>query len=87
MKALAHPARRRVLELLVYGPEYAGSLAASIASEFGISATRASEHLQVLAKASLVNVVPEETWRSYSLATEGFGCVREWLDLFRATSK
>ena len=49
--ALAHPARRRLLELLADGPRTAGDLAA----QFTLSRPAVAEHLQILRRAELVH--------------------------------
>ncbi|MFN3866603.1 MAG: ArsR/SmtB family transcription factor [Demequina sp.] len=77
--ALANPVRRFLLELLIDGEATAGELAASAAANFGISAKRGSQHLQVLAQAGLVDVLPAGTWRSYRLKPGGGDEVIEWL--------
>ncbi|MDH6282013.1 DNA-binding transcriptional ArsR family regulator [Rhodococcus sp. LBL1] len=76
--ALANPARRRLLELLVDGPRTAGDLAA----EFDMSRPAVAEHLQVLRRAELVDVEPVGRQRFYRLATEPLESVSEWLHPF-----
>ena len=78
-RALAHPARRFALELLVVGAAAAGDLAASISDTFGVSAARASQHLQLLARAGLVEVTVDGPWRWYSLPRSVGGPLRDWL--------
>lgn len=78
-KALAHPVRRFLVELLVFGSEPAGSLAASASATFGISTSRASQHLQVLAIAGLVDVWPDGPRRDYNLSERGLSVVRDWM--------
>ncbi|MFW7415462.1 ArsR/SmtB family transcription factor [Demequina sp. SO4-18] len=79
LKALADPVRRFLLDLLAEGEATAGDLAASAAVNFGISAKRGSQHLQVLAKAGLVHVSPDGPWRTYELRPGGTDLLVEWL--------
>lgn len=82
--AIAHPVRRYLLELLVWGDDRAGSLAASVATTFGISVSRASQHLQVLARASLVDVFADGPIRNYRLNNASFAEVTDWIDGLRS---
>ena len=79
LAALANPARRLALELLVSGDATAGDLAASIADTFGVSASRASQHLQVLARADLVRVNPDGLLRNYRLNETGLAEISAWI--------
>ena len=76
--ALAHPVRRRLLELLMDGPRSAGTLA----SEFDLSRPAVAEHLAVLRRAGLVRDEPVGRHRHYSLAAEPLASVRDWLSPF-----
>jgi DNA-binding transcriptional ArsR family regulator len=78
-RALADPARRFALDLLVVGGAAAGDLAASISDTFGVSTARASQHLQVLAQAGLVEVTVDGPWRWYSLPRSPGGQLIDWL--------
>jgi DNA-binding transcriptional ArsR family regulator len=77
--ALAHPARRYLLEMLEVDDAAAGDLAASAAARWGITRTRASQHLQVLANAGLVQVSPDGAWRYYRREPGAGYPVIEWL--------
>lgn len=79
LRALAHPVRRFLLEMLVDVDASAGDLAASAAVNFGISSARGSQHLQVLAEAELVTVIPDGPWRYYRLAPNGSDVAVAWL--------
>ncbi|WP_301141757.1 ArsR/SmtB family transcription factor [Demequina muriae] len=79
LTALAHPARRFLLDLLIPGGTTAGDLAASVAVNFGISTKRGSQHLQVLADAGLVDVDADGPRRHYRLRPGGSDAVIEWL--------
>lgn len=76
--ALANPARRRLLELLVDGPRTAGDLAA----EFAMSRPAVAEHLQVLRRAALVHAEPVGRQRFYRLDTAPLEDVSDWLHPF-----
>lgn len=76
--ALAHPVRRRVLELLIEGPCTAGALA----SRFELSRPAVSEHLQILRRAQLVRDIPEGRQRRYELAPETLNEISRWLEPF-----
>ncbi|WP_062380851.1 ArsR/SmtB family transcription factor [Demequina pelophila] len=85
--ALAHPARRAMLEWLVPGPTHAGDLGASAMANFGISASRASQHLRVLTDAGLIDYRPDGTWRVYfTCAGAGEGLV-DWLEEVRLSGR
>ena len=81
IRALADPVRRRLLELLLPGSATAGDLAASVAAEFGISTSRGSQHLQVLARAELVSVTADGPLRNYRLVEGALNEVSRWLRL------
>lgn len=76
--ALANPARRRLLELLVDGPRTAGDLAA----QFDMSRPAVAEHLQMLRRASLVRDEPVGRQRLYHLEPAALGQVGDWLHPF-----
>lgn len=78
-RALAEPARRFALTLLVTGGAAAGDLAASISDHYGVTTARASQHLQVLARAGLVEVTVDGPWRWYSLPAVPGYALRVWL--------
>ena len=78
-RALADPARRFALELLMTGGAAAGDLAASISDTFGVSTARASQHLQLLARAGLVEVTVDGPWRWYNLPRSPGGQMVDWL--------
>ena len=64
-KALAHPARRRILGLLRSGPQSAGALA----EHFDSSKPTLSGHLGKLAEAGLVRLDKQGNSHVYSLNT------------------
>ena len=76
--ALAHPVRRRLLEMLMEGPRSAGRLA----DEFELSRPAVAEHLAVLRRAGLVRDEAVGRHRHYHLATEPLASVSDWLSPF-----
>jgi DNA-binding transcriptional ArsR family regulator len=79
LRALAHPVRRFLLELLVTGDAAAGDLAESAAANFGISRSRASQHLAVLVEADLLEVIVDGTWRWHRLSRSPGAIIPAWL--------
>ena len=80
---LGDPVRRRILELLADGELPAGSIAASIGAEFGISQPAVSQHLRVLREGGFASVRPVGTRRLYAVDAGPFREVDDWLDHFR----
>lgn len=76
--ALAHPVRRRILELLLNGTRTAGSLA----SEFDLSRAAVSEHLGALRRSGLVTHEVRGRHRYYDLAAEPWSELSDWLRRF-----
>ena len=61
LRALAHPARRRILAVAAARPVSAGALARTL----GLANATTSEHLRVLRKTGLVTMTVRGTWRLY----------------------
>jgi DNA-binding transcriptional ArsR family regulator len=61
LRAIAHPARRRILALAADEPVSAGDLARTL----GLANATTSEHLKVLRKTRLVTMTVHGTWRLY----------------------
>ena len=83
MRALADPARLRVVELLSAGPHRAGDLAAKLV----VPAPTMSKHLKILLEAGVVGDErrPEDARvRVFSLRPESVLAVRAWLDQLQA---
>jgi DNA-binding transcriptional ArsR family regulator len=74
--ALASPARREVLRLLLDGPRTVNDLA----SHFDMRRPSVSEHLRVLREAGLVSEQRAGRERRYQLEPRPFTEVRDWLD-------
>jgi DNA-binding transcriptional ArsR family regulator len=83
LRALADPARLRVIELLSDAPRRAGELA----DDLGLAAPAMSKHLRVLLQAGLV--VDERRYedarvRIFRLRGESVAAVQAWLDQIQA---
>lgn len=66
-QALAHPKRLEVLDLLAQGPRHVDALA----DEMGLSVASASQHIQVLRHARLLESTRDGTRTIYRLADKG----------------
>ena len=78
LRALAHPGRRRVLEVLVLEERTSGSNAA----ECGWTKPAASQQLKVLLEAGLVEVRAAGNRRLYRARRQGLDELRAFLDEF-----
>jgi DNA-binding transcriptional ArsR family regulator len=78
--AIAHPARRTILVLLMSGEKRASELA----EPFGVSFSAVSQHLRILKDASLVSERREGRNRIYHLRSDPLKEVWAWADEFRA---
>ncbi len=65
--AAAEPTRRRILQLLARGPQYAGD----IAGHFDVTRSAISQHLGVLADAGLVTAEQQGRQRQYRIEPRG----------------
>jgi DNA-binding transcriptional ArsR family regulator len=65
--AAAEPTRRRLLQILAHGPQYAGDLA----GHFDVTRSAISQHLGVLAEAGLVSAEQEGRRRRYRIDPRG----------------
>ena len=77
--ALAHPARRQILDLLAEGERSVGGIAA----HFAISRPAVSQHLRVLLAAGLVSERRRGRERRYRLRPEGMREAYDWLAHYR----
>jgi DNA-binding transcriptional ArsR family regulator len=73
--ALANPTRRAVLDLLLDGPQAAGT----IADHFDMARPSVSEHLRVLRDAGLVTEARDGRHRHYTVRPEPLRDVQQWL--------
>jgi DNA-binding transcriptional ArsR family regulator len=80
---LGDPVRRRILELLADGEISAGTIAAVVQAEFGISQPAVSQHLKVLRESGFASVRPEGTRRLYDVDATAFREVDDWIGHFR----
>jgi DNA-binding transcriptional ArsR family regulator len=76
LSALADPTRRKVFELVRKQPRPVGALA----EKLPISRPAVSQHLKVLAGASLVRASMDGTRRIYSVNPSGLEKLRRWID-------
>jgi DNA-binding transcriptional ArsR family regulator len=67
LAAAAEPTRRRILQLLARGPQYAGD----IAGNFDVTRSAVSQHLGVLADAGLVVAQRQGRQRLYRIDPSG----------------
>jgi DNA-binding transcriptional ArsR family regulator len=73
--AISHPARRRMLDLLVE----ADLPVNAIAGDFAMSRPAVSQHLRILRDAGLVTERRHGRERRYHLVPERLGPVRDWI--------
>ena len=73
--AISHPARRRMLDLLVEADRSVNTLA----GHFQMSRPAVSQHLRILLDAGLVTEQRFGRERRYHLVPERLGPVREWI--------
>lgn len=78
LRALAHPARRRILQLVLEGEHSSGDLADAA----GLTAPAASQHLRLLRDAELVAVRVDGNRRWYTARADRLAEVRAALDAF-----
>ncbi len=73
--AISHPARRRMLDLLVE----ADRSVTTLAGHFRMSRPAVSQHLRILLDAGLVTEQRHGRERRYHLVPAGLSTVRDWL--------
>jgi DNA-binding transcriptional ArsR family regulator len=73
--AIGHPARRRMLDLLVEADRSVNT----IAGHFQMSRPAVSQHLRILLDAGLVTEQRHGRERRYRLVPERLGPVRDWI--------
>src|SRR5205807_4558152 len=81
LEAVAHPSRRRILDLLLDQPRPVGELVAAL----GLSQPGVSKHLRVLRQAGLVEARTRGQHRVYELRAEPLAEIDEWLAPYRRT--
>ncbi|GFG48713.1 transcriptional regulator [Mycolicibacterium agri] len=77
LDSLADSTRRDVLDLVRRKP----SSVREIADQLPISRPAVSQHLKILKDAGLVTSHPVGTRRVYTVTTDGFEVLRQWLDV------
>ena len=77
--ALAEPTRRRILDVLLDGPQPVGELT----TRLGLSQPGTSKHLRVLREAGLVDVSRDAQRRVYRLRPEPLADLDAWLAPYR----
>lgn len=77
--ALSEPNRRRLLDVLLDGPQPVSALVEAI----GMSQPVVSKHLRVLRDAGLVSVEPDGQRRLYSIRPQPMAELDEWLEPYR----
>ena len=78
-EAVAEPARRTILDLLIEGPQPVGELVAGS----GLSQPNTSRHLRILREAGLVVSRTEGQRRLYELRLDGLAELERWLAPYR----
>lgn len=77
--ALAHPARRTMLQQLRHGK----ATVAELAEPLDISAPAITKHLKVLEKAGLIDRSRDAQWRYSELEANPLKTARDWLEDYR----
>ncbi|HZA09700.1 metalloregulator ArsR/SmtB family transcription factor [Mycobacterium sp.] len=77
LDSLADATRRDILEMVRKKP----SSVQELADELPISRPAVSQHLKILKDAGIVTSRPVGTRRVYSVTTDGFEVLRQWLDI------
>ncbi|WAB80498.1 metalloregulator ArsR/SmtB family transcription factor [Microcella daejeonensis] len=77
---LGSPIRWRIVEVLASGPATAGEIADEIGSSFRIARESASKHLQLLARAGLIECERDMTTRLYRLSPRLIGALQALVD-------
>jgi DNA-binding transcriptional ArsR family regulator len=76
LRALAHPVRREILELVRSSELPAGAIVDAV----GLAPASVSEHLKVLRKTGLVVMSASGTWRRYRADPAALRLVAEWVE-------
>lgn len=79
LSAIAEPNRIRIVELLKDGPLTVGEIARNL----DLRQPQTSKHLKVLADAGLLEVTADANRRIYSLRSEPFLTLEDWLAKLR----
>jgi DNA-binding transcriptional ArsR family regulator len=82
-RAIAHPARRRMLDLL----RERERTVADLFSAFRLSRQAFSQHLRVLRTAGLVSQRRQGRGRVYWLQPTGLNAIKQWIESYRRVLK
>lgn len=82
-KALAHPARVRIIAFLLSKP---GCIGGDIVDEVGLAQSTVSEHLRILKDAGIVQGTIDYPRVCYSLDPSALGPIRDLIDAIAARS-
>jgi DNA-binding transcriptional ArsR family regulator len=77
LDSLADPTRREVLDLVRRRP----SSVQELADQLPVSRPAVSQHLKILKDAGIVTSRAVGTRRVYTVTTDGFEVLRQWLDV------
>src|SRR5262249_47943951 len=77
LESLADPTRRNILELVCGKP----SSVQELADQLPVSRPGGSHHLKTLRAAAIVPPRPAGARRVYTISTDGFDVLRQWLDV------
>ena len=80
---LADPVRRSIVEQLMERERSSGEIVDTTGADFGISQSAISQQLKVLRENGFATVAVDGNRRIYSLNSEGFEQLDEWLAPFR----
>ena len=81
-RAIAHPVRRRILELLRKNDMTPGELI----QPFHLTQGAMSEHLKALRTAGLIAYRPRKNQHLYSLVQQRLRPIEEWIGVFKRAS-
>jgi DNA-binding transcriptional ArsR family regulator len=77
LESLADPTRREILDLLREKP----SSVQELADQLPVSRPAVSQHLKILKDAGIVTCRADGTRRVYTVTSDGFEVLRQWLDV------
>jgi DNA-binding transcriptional ArsR family regulator len=77
LESLADPTRRHILDLMRAKP----SSLQELADQLPVSRPAVSQHLRILKDAGIVTSRPVGARRVYTVTTDGFEVLRQWLDV------
>jgi ArsR family transcriptional regulator, arsenate/arsenite/antimonite-responsive transcriptional repressor len=81
LKAIAHPVRIKILDLILQGDGEVCSC--DIERFFELSQPTISHHIKLLQEAGLIASEPRGVWAYHRIRTDAFAYIRDHLDPFR----